>query len=389
MTKRSRETLVAQDAAAASSDASDVAAAATTHTDAAAAAAAGSAAAPAASSSSQGGLVELSSTVQLPQQGTAPAVSMPWVGFGTYKLSNARAAVRTALRLGYRALDSAYIYGGEKTEPETGAALAAALEAGEVTREEVFVTTKHWRKFHGYEPSLACLKTSLRRLQLAQVDLWLMHWPGPAWRTMNRRKDEIAAHGPFHYAAAGHEEDALPALRAETWRAMEDALEQGLTRAIGVSNFSVRHLQALKQTARVWPPAVNQVELNPYYQQRELQAYCAEEGIVLQAYASLGGQDASKATTASLGGPLLEAPPVAAAAEAHGATAAQVLLRWALQKRIIVIPKANREARATENTRLFHFSLSEPEMAAIDSLDRGEAGRTCWRNDPLRMLQFE
>ncbi|EOD08141.1 hypothetical protein EMIHUDRAFT_453168, partial [Emiliania huxleyi CCMP1516] len=396
MTKRSRETLVAQDAAAASSDASDVAAAATTHTDAAAAAAAaGSAAAPAASSSSQGGLVELSSTVQLPQQGTAPAVSMPWVGFGTYKLSNARAAVRTALRLGYRALDSAYIYGGEKTEPETGAALAAALEAGEVTREEVFVTTKHWRKFHGYEPSLACLKTSLRRLQLAQVDLWLMHWPGPAWRTMNRRKDEIAAHGPFHYAAAGHEEDALPALRAETWRAMEDALEQGLTRAIGVSNFSVRHLQALKQTARVWPPAVNQaegpalrdsapgpllpssnisewsqeledsaivaVELNPYYQQRELQAYCAEEGIVLQARA---------ATTASLGGPLLEAPPVAAAAEAHGATAAQAMLRWA-------------------NTRLFHFSLSEPEMAAIDSLDRGEAGRTCWRNDPLRMLQFE
>eukprot|EP00966_Prymnesium_polylepis_P194254 4503278-Prymnesium_polylepis.1 len=330
----------------------------------------------------------MSSTVLLPQQGGAPRVAMPLVGFGTYKLSNARAAVRGALRLGYRSVDSAFIYGGEKTEPETGAALAAALEAGDVRRGDVFVTTKHWRKFHGYESSLVCLRTSLRRLQLEHVDLWLMHWPGPAWKTMSRRKDEIAEHGPFHYAAAGHEEAALPALRAETWRAMEDALAQGLTRAIGVSNFSVKHLEALKKTARVWPPAVNQVELNPYYQQPGLQAYCAAEGIVLQAYASLGGQDASKATLATLGGPLLTAAPVVAAATAHDATPAQILLRWALQKQFLVIPKANSEACALENTKLFQFVLSEAEMGALGALERGDAGRTCWRNDPLRMLDF-
>mmetsp|Transcript_33937 Transcript_33937/g.77796 ORF Transcript_33937/g.77796 Transcript_33937/m.77796 type:complete len:359 (-) Transcript_33937:305-1381(-) len=329
----------------------------------------------------------LSSCVLLPQQGVHARVPMPWLGFGTYKLAHAREAVGSALQLGYRAVDSAFIYGGEKTEPQTGAALEAALEA--MAREELFVTTKHWRKFHGYEPSLACLRTSLRRLRLEYVDLWLMHWPGPAWKTMSRRKDEMAANGVWHYAAAGHERESLPALRAETWRAMEDALAQGLARSIGVSNFNIQHLQTLKKTARIWPPAVNQVELNPYYQQRELQEYCAAEGIVLQAYASLGGQDASRATVQSLGGPLLEAPPVLDAASANSVTPAQVLLRWALQKRITVIPKANDPSRALENLRVFHFELSERQMNELDSLERGSAGRTCWRNDPMRMLDFD
>jgi len=170
---------------------------------------------------------------------------------------------------------------------------------------------------------------------------------------------------------------------------MEDALAQGLARSIGVSNFNIQHLQTLKKTARIWPPAVNQVELNPYYQQRELQEYCAAEGIVLQAYASLGGQDASRATVQSLGGPLLEAPPVLDAASANSVTPAQVLLRWALQKRITVIPKANDPSRALENTRVFHFELSERQMNELDSLERGSAGRTCWRNDPMRMLDFD
>jgi len=295
--------------------------------------------------------------------------------------------VTAASDTGYKLIDTAYIYGGEKTEPEVGAALAAAVAKG-LARDQIFVTTKHWRKFHGFDASLACLTTSLRRLQLSYVDLWLMHWPGPAWSTMNRRKDEIAEHGPWYYAAPGHEQEALPALRAETWRAMEEALLSGKARSIGVSNFTVAHLQTLKRTARVWPPAVNQVELNPYYQQRELQEYCAQEGIVLQAYASLGGQDASKAKLASLGGSLLKVGPVVQAAAQHGVTPAQVLLRWALQQGFTVIPKSNSLERMRENGALFGFALSEAEMAAISALEKGDEGRTCWRNDPLRLLDF-
>ena len=318
-------------------------------------------------------------------------VLMPVVGFGTYKLpkESAQSLVRGALRAGYRSIETAYIYGGETTEPKVGAAIAAALEAGELRRGELFVTTKHWRKFHGYDPALKCLATSLRRLQLEHVDLWLMHWPGPAWSTMSRRKDMIEEHGPWHYAHEGHGQQAIATLRAETWRAMEAALAQGKARAIGVSNFSVAHLEALKRTAKVWPPAVNQVEAHPMYPQAELAEYCAREGIALQAYASLGGQDAGKKKWAELGGPLLAQPPVLAAAAAHGVSAAQVLLRWALQKRCLVIPKSSSAARMGENAALFHFALTTAEVAAIDALDRGDAGRLCWVNDPLRMLDFE
>jgi len=329
----------------------------------------------------------LDSCVLLAQQGEGAArVRMPWVGFGTYKLPQARKAVTSALRSGYRLVDTAFIYGGEKTEPEVGAALEAALATR--PRDAVFVTTKHWRKFHGYEESLKCLQTSLRRLRLDHVDLWLMHWPGPAWTTMNRRNDMIEQHGAWHYAAAGHEEANIAALRAETWRGMEEALARGWCRAIGVSNFTVEHLRRLKATARVWPPAVNQVELHPYHQQRELQAYCAQEGIVLQAYASLGGQDASRAKLEALGGSLLTSAAVLGAAAAHGVTAAQVLLRWALQKQLATIPKSSSEARMLENGAVFGFALSAAEMAALDALEQGDAGRLCWKNDPLRMLGF-
>ena len=124
----------------------------------------------------------------------------------------------------------------------------------------------------------------------------------------------------------------MAALRAETWRAMENAVTEGKVRAIGVSNFTVAHLETLRRTAKSWPPAVNQVEFHPYLAQSELLAYCKKHGIILQAYASLGGQDAGKAKLAPLGGPLLEHAAVLSAAANHGVSAAQVLLRWALQK---------------------------------------------------------
>lgn len=187
-------------------------------------------------------------------------VIMPWLGYGTYRLGKqqAQGAVLQALEVGYRAIDTAFIYGGETTERLVGQAVQKAIDKGILeSRQEVFVTTKHWRKYHGYEPTLQCLKLSLKRLQLDYVDLWLMHWPGPAWTTMHRKKEVVQA-DPWHYAATDATE--MASQRAETWQAMEDAVRRGLCRAIGVSNMTVDHLKTLKKTATMWPPAVNQVE---------------------------------------------------------------------------------------------------------------------------------
>lgn len=195
--------------------------------------------------------------------GGDPAVVMPWLGFGTYRLGGGRQeakdAVARALECGYRAIDTAFVYGGETTERAVGEAVRDALARGTLpSRDRVFITTKHWRKYHGYGPALQCLNLSLKRLGLDYVDLWLMHWPGPAYVTMHRRREVVEA-DPWRYAATDSAE--MAALRAETWRAMEDAARRGLCRAIGVSNMTVAHLEMLKKTATTWPPAVNQVEL--------------------------------------------------------------------------------------------------------------------------------
>lgn len=144
---------------------------------------------------------------------------------------------------------------------------------------------------------------------------------------------------------------------------MEDSVAQGKVRAIGVSNFTIAHLETLRRTAKNWPPAVNQVEFHPYLAQSELLAYCNTHGIVLQAYASLGGQDAGKGRLDPLGGPLLQHPVVLAAATNHGVSAAQVLLRWALQKGVAVIPKASSKERVAMNAQLHGFNLEDAEVA--------------------------
>jgi len=190
------------------------------------------------------------------------------------------------------------------------------------TGQKTFVTTKTWRKYHGYDETLKNLNMSLKRLDMPSVDLWLIHWPGPAYSTMHRKKVMIEEHGIDFYFKDGHGRDEMPALRGETWRAMEDAYKQGKAKAIGVSNFTVEHLKQLKKTAEIMP-MVNQVEMHPYYNQKELREYCAAEGIVVQAYASLGGQDAGKKVLEPLGGPLMENITVITIAEGHGVSTAQ------------------------------------------------------------------
>ena len=355
------------------------------------------------------------------------SVIMPVVGFGTYRLGEKQVECATlkAIETGYRCIDTAFIYGGEKTERLVGQAIRTALKIGIIKdRDEVFVTTKHWRKYHGYEESLQCLELSLKRLGVDYVDLWLMHWPGPAYSTMNRRKD-VVEEDRWHYATTA--EGDMAQVRSETWRAMEDAHRNGKARAIGVSNMTVQHLKALKERASIWPPAVNQVEMHPLYPQTELLEYCRREGIVVQAYSSLGGQDTGKAEWNRILGvssqsvpsvtpdgkkekmkkvvkhDLLHARPVANLAAEVGATPAQILLRWALERDCAVIPKTESPERMDENADLFSFRLlkgqvdqlqeSLLEMARGNNPDRKDdiesVTRLAWRRDPLRQLDFD
>jgi diketogulonate reductase-like aldo/keto reductase len=358
------------------------------------------------------GVILSSSSLSVSEQ---DSVVMPWIGYGTYRLGKDKAYEPTlnALKAGYRCIDTAFIYAGEHTERQVGDAIQTAIQENILNgRNDVFVITKHWRKYHGYDETLKCLKLSLKRLQLDCVDLYLMHWPGPAYDTMFRSPAVLAERGPWAYACTPATEMAN--VRAETWRAMEDAMtgqgqqqKQQLTRAIGVSNFTIQHLQTLKKTARIWPPAVNQVECHPLYPNNELRDYCQKEGIVLQAYAALGGQDGTKQKWKELlnGKKLLECPVVLqiskelSATDASGSatagrtttiTPAQVLLRYALQRNCAITPKTTSVERMKENANLFHFQLSKQQMKLLDDLQApGDAGRLCWRTDPLRMLDFE
>jgi diketogulonate reductase-like aldo/keto reductase len=342
---------------------------------------------------------------------------LPWIGYGTYKLGKeiSRGCTLEALRQGYRCIDTAFIYGGETTEWQVGLAIQDAVAQGILKRgrQDLVIITKQWRKYHGYEPSLECLRLSLSRLQLEYVDLWLMHWPGPAWKTMTRRIDKIEKHGPWHYAV--HSKEDMPHVRAETWRGMEDAFKAGMVRAIGVCNFTIRHLELLKTTATIWPPSVNQIECHPLFPQKELLEYCAKEGIVVQAYSSLGGQDAGKKFWSALY-PLAKgkkkcdavaclsnAPPVVQLAEELGCTSAQLLLRWALEKSIVLVPKTSRKDRMLENAKVLEISISPHQIATLDvqlqealaraaeieGKDIHSMARLCWRNDPLRDLDFD
>lgn len=258
----------------------------------------------------------------------AGGVEMPVFGLGVWQSAageETHGAVAEALRAGYRLVDTASAY---RNEADVG---AAVRESG-LPRDDVFVTTKLWNADHGYDRTLRAIDASLARLGLERVDLYLVHWP-------------------------------VEGLRAESWRAMERIRADGKARAIGVSNYTIRHLDELLSRAAV-PPAVNQVELSPFLQQRELRAYCARHGIQVEAYGPL------------VRGQRMDHPAVVGIARRHRSTPAQVLLRWGLQHGLVVIPKSVRPERIRENAGALGFALAAEEMAALDGLDEGY--RTCW-----------
>ncbi|MBD3924466.1 aldo/keto reductase [Nocardioides cavernae] len=264
-------------------------------------------------------------------------VEMPALGLGVFQTppDETRAAVEAALGTGYRHIDTAAAYGNEREVGE-------AIHASGVDRDEVFVETKIWISDYGYEETLHGFEKSAGKLGVDQLDLLILH-------------------------------QALPSAfdrTLEAYRALEELLEQGKVRAIGVSNFMVDHLTRLLDTARV-VPAVNQIEVHPYFQQRQVQAFGAEHGILTQAWSPIGGitfyRDGSHGST-------LEDPVIGAIAEAHGKSPAQVMLRWHLQEGRSVIPKSTKAHRIAENFDVFDVDLTADELAAVDALDTDQRG---------------
>ncbi|WP_308282373.1 aldo/keto reductase [Streptomyces lichenis] len=253
-------------------------------------------------------------------------VSMPQLGFGVWQVSDDEAtkAVGTALEAGYRSIDTAAAYENEKGTGE-------AIRAAGLPREELFVTTKLWNSEQGYDSALRAFDSSLDRLGLDYVDLYLIHWPLPA-------KDAYV----------------------DTYKAFEKVLSEGRAKAIGVSNFLPEHLDRLIQETSV-VPAVNQIELHPQLQQAESRAFHARHGIATEAWSPLGQ-----------GKGLLDVPAVRAIAQKHDRTPAQVVLRWHLQLGNVVIPKSVTPSRIRENIDVFGFELDQDDLAGLAALDEGK-----------------
>jgi len=249
--------------------------------------------------------------------------SIPQVGLGVWQSSagaTTRQAVIEALRLGYRHVDTARIYGNE-------ADVGAGVRSSGLPRDQVFVTTKLWNADQGYDEALRAFDASLERLGLEYVDLYLLHWP-----------------------VAGR--------RLESWRALERLYQDKRARSIGVSNFLVPHLTELLGSAK-HVPAVNQIELTPFLQRRETVALCRQHGIVVEAYSPLTH------------GKRLDHPVLADVARRVDRTVAQVLLRWSLQHGNVVLPKSTKSARIAENGALFDFVLDQRAMEDLNALEEG------------------
>jgi alcohol dehydrogenase (NADP+) len=281
---------------------------------------------------------------------------MPVLGLGTWKAEPGQVgqAVQTAIRLGYRHIDCAKIYGNEA---EIGAALAAMFSSGEVRRDELWITSKLWNDAHQPAHVLPTLQKTLGDLQLDYLDLYLVHWP-VAFR-----------HGVLYPEQTS---DTVPLAEiplVETWRAMQEVHQQGLTRHIGVANFTRRKLQSLIEQGG-HAPEVNQIELHPYLQQWPMLEFCQQQRILLTGYAPLGSAGRPEHLKPADEPVLLADPTVRAMAERHGVTPAQVLIQWGIARGISVIPKSVRPERLAENLAAAQVVLTADDLQKIKGLER-------------------
>lgn len=251
-------------------------------------------------------------------------VKMPWFGLGVFKVkegSEVVDSVKAAIKNGYKSIDTAAVYQNEE-------GVGQGIKEAGVPREELFITTKVWNADQGYESTLNAFETSMEKLGLEYLDLYLIHWP-----------------------VAGKYK--------ETWKALEKLYKDGRVRAIGVSNFHIHHLKDLMADAEI-KPMVNQVEYHPHLAQTELLQFCKAEGIQMEAWSPLKQ------------GELLSEPTIVEIAEKHGKSPAQVILRWDLQNGVVTIPKSIKEHRIVENADVFNFELSAEDMDRLNSLNKDD-----------------
>jgi len=253
-------------------------------------------------------------------------VKMPWFGIGVFKVEEGPElvnAVKTAIKYGYRSVDTAAIYGNEVG---VGQGIREGMKEAGISREDLFVTSKVWNTDLGYESTIAAYETSLNKLGLEYLDLYLIHWP-----VKGKYKD--------------------------VWRALETLYKEGRVKAIGVSNFQIHHLEDLMKEAEI-KPMVNQVEYHPRLTQKELQSFCQKHGIQLEAWSPL------------MQGQLLDNEVLQEIANKYNKSVAQVILRWDLQNGVVTIPKTTKEHRIVENASVFDFELTEEDMKKIDGLNQ-------------------
>jgi len=253
-------------------------------------------------------------------------VEMPWLGLGVFKVEEGQElvdAVKTAIKHGYRSIDTAAIYGNEVG---VGQGIREAMEEAGIAREDLFITSKVWNSELGYEKTIAAYEESLSKLGLEYLDLFLIHWP---------------VEGKY----------------SDAWRALETLYKEGRVKAIGVSNFQIHHLENLMKDAEI-KPMINQVEYHPRLTQKDLKSFCKENNIQLEAWSPL------------MQGQLLENVELQEIAKKYGKSVAQIILRWDLQNGVITIPKSTKAHRIAENADVFDFELTEEDMKHIESLNQ-------------------
>ena len=255
-------------------------------------------------------------------------LKIPSIGFGTFETPNGKKAVdavRTAIKVGYRLIDTASVYGNEES-------IGKAIKESGFDRSNFFITSKLWNTEQGYDTTLKAFNEGLKKLDTDYLDLYLIHWP-----------------------VAGHRDDYLKR-NLDTWRAFEKLYREGKIKAIGVSNFLVHHLDPLMQECDV-KPMVNQLELNPQYQQEEIVDYCKQHEIVLEAWGPL------------MRGKAFNNELLKDVAKKYNKTIAQICIRWSLQKGFIPLPKSVHDDRIIENYQVYDFKISQDDMDYIDTLN--------------------